>query len=582
MVWGGARSKDRAGSHNSARQTGGALHKNKQDFLPVLSLILIFTLATGIVDAHGNFPLNDDWSYAEATRGLVFQHDWRPSGWTSMTLITQSLWGAIACTILDCSFEHLRFSTIFAGLLLLLSSYILFRVLSAPSLLAFVATTIIVFNPVTFALTYTFMTDVLFELLLVVSSIFCVIALKRRSSIHIGFACVLITIATLCRQLALCLPIAFCISYLLVSAEPFDRRLAKSAAPLLISVVAFLVYDQWLRRTGRLPVEYGAQALDLISILRSPIRAFGRHIPYHLLVATVYLGFFCFPVTLCIGHSRFSIFQKPRRVPVVLASLVSVLIVVLLVVMRNVKPFLMPLSYNILNANGIGPLTLRDTYILGLNSVPGLPTGFWVLITCASVIGVWLFVYQNACILVGHGRLSRTATIPVSLGVFIFGFAGLVIYLSPLLVAGFFDRYIADIVPLACIMLVSQSSFSDKYAVSGSAGAFAICVGVVIFSVLTTHDYLSWNRARWQAIHDLEKSSVADATSLDGGFEYNGYRSYNPDYVAKPMKSWWWVDDDKYMITFAPLPGVKIVRRYDYKTYMPIATRFIYVLRRPD
>ena len=93
---------------------------------------------------------------------------------------------------------------------------------------------------------------------------------------------------------------------------------------------------------------------------------------------------------------------------------------------------------------------------------------------------------------------------------------------------------------------------------------------------------MSWNRARWQAIYNLEQSSVADARSLDGGFEYNGLRSYSPTYVVQPPKSWWWIDGDKYMITFAPLPGMEIVGRYAYATYLPIATRFFYVLRRPD
>jgi hypothetical protein len=589
--------------------------RNKRDFLWVLSLILIFTLAIPIVNPHGNFPLIDDWSYAETTRRLVLQHEWRPLGFTGMPLLTQSLWGAVACTILGYSFEHLRFATIFAGLILLLSSYILFCILCTSRFLAFVAATSISLNPITFVLTYTFMTDVLFEMLLVVSSIFFIIALKQKSSIDIGVACVFITSATLCRQLGPCLSVAFCISYLSVSAEPFWRRVAKSAAPLLVSVIALFVYEEWLRRTGRLPALYDMhnQAAPmwsrLISTLRSPIKSIG-HIAYYGFVATLYLGFFCLPVTLCIARTRdtqFAIFQKGSRFPLVLASFVSILIVGLLLAIPNVdmmrkrfeefalslypekarlieldlQHFLMPLSHPILNRNGIGPLTLRDTFILHLNSIPDFSTGFWALITCASVIGAWLFVYQSACSLIEAWSFISHRMIPASLGVFIFSFVGLLIYLSPLLVAGFQDRYIAAIVPLACIMLVSQASSSDQYALSGTAAGFAICVGLAIFSILTTHDYLSWNRARWQAIENLEQSSVADVRSLDGGFEYNGYRSYNPAYVPRPSKSWWWINDDKYMITFAPLPGMEIVRRYDYATYLPIATRFIYVLRRP-
>ena len=98
--------------------------------------------------------------------------------------------------------------------------------------------------------------------------------------------------------------------------------------------------------------------------------------------------------------------------------------------------------------------------------------------------------------------------------------------------------------------------------------------------MLGTHDYFSWNRARWRAIADLEHENAENKDKIDGGMEFNGSTSYDPKYQETPDKSWWWVKDDTYQITFGPEEGMHEVRRYEYSTYLPPATRFIYVLQR--
>ena len=47
-----------------------------------------------------------------AVQNLVEKGDWRPTGFTAMPLITQSLWGAIFCPPPGFSFNALRFSTL--------------------------------------------------------------------------------------------------------------------------------------------------------------------------------------------------------------------------------------------------------------------------------------------------------------------------------------------------------------------------------------------------------------------------------------------------------------------------------------
>jgi hypothetical protein len=45
-------------------------------------------------------------------QGFVERGDWRPTGFTGMPLITQSLWGAVFCKAAGFSFNALRLSTL--------------------------------------------------------------------------------------------------------------------------------------------------------------------------------------------------------------------------------------------------------------------------------------------------------------------------------------------------------------------------------------------------------------------------------------------------------------------------------------
>ena len=74
------------------------------------------------------------------------------------------------------------------------------------------------------------------------------------------------------------------------------------------------------------------------------------------------------------------------------------------------------------------------------------------------------------------------------------------------------------------------------------------------FTVIATRDYLEWNRTRWVATSALLAAGVP-RTSIDGGYEFNGWLGYDPGYQRKQGKSPWWVTDDEYVIASGPMPG---------------------------
>src|SRR5512140_3601996 len=82
-------------------------------------MLLLASLWVGslfVVNPLGNFPLNDDWSFGLAVQRLLQTGDFHPTGWTSMTLLTQALWGAVFCLPAGFSFNALRLSTMLLSL----------------------------------------------------------------------------------------------------------------------------------------------------------------------------------------------------------------------------------------------------------------------------------------------------------------------------------------------------------------------------------------------------------------------------------------------------------------------------------
>jgi hypothetical protein len=46
------------------------------------------------------------------------------------------------------------------------------------------------------------------------------------------------------------------------------------------------------------------------------------------------------------------------------------------------------------------------------------------------------------------------------------------------------------------------------------------------------------------------------------------------------MKSWWWVEQDNYLLSFQELLGYSTFKQYDYRGWMPPADRKILVLKK--
>ncbi|OGC23664.1 hypothetical protein A2291_04095 [candidate division WOR-1 bacterium RIFOXYB2_FULL_42_35] len=520
----------------------------------ILILAAVWLIMAFGVNPIGDFPLNDDWAYGQAVYHLVEEGRLQFSGWQSMPLIFQVLWGALFCWPFGFSFTALRFSTLVLGLVGVLATYGLLREVRAKHLVAFFGALLVATNPIYFSLSNTFMTDVPFFALAVLSLLFFVRALKSDNKLEIALATLLACSATLIRQLGIVIPVAFSLTYP-VKNNFKSRNFVVALWPFLLTVGVLCSYNFWLQVTLGLPALYTVKADSLLVVLHRPISNLLLLFAETSVKSVITLGMFFFPLLI--------LFPFPRNK----SSLFSFVVLSSCLLLWLKRP--LPLLGNILFDFGVGPLLLRDTYILKLAHFFVAPKIVWLALTLMGLVGgvILLDVLRRA---LWQRDWLKVFIFLVCLG-----------YFLPISPVVFFDRYLIFLLPLLLMLMVitnSEPSIQLKPIKIVIAAGLIVIYG--LFSLVATHDYLSWNRTRWQALRYLTQEKHISPCDIDGGFEFNGWFGYHPYYRVYEHKSWWWVYNDDYIVSFGPINGFKEVIRFAYKRYIPWGEGRILVLRK--
>lgn len=579
--------------------------------IDLLVLSAVFCIAVLIVNPIGDFPLNDDWSYGLTVKYLREHGDFRPVGWTSMPFISQALWGALFCVPRGFSFTALRFSTLTLSLVGVLGLYLLIWQLRRSRLLAFVCALMLAFNPVYFALSNTFMADVPFTTLVILSLFLFVRYFQTESVSVLAVAVILAVIATLCRQLGVAIPLAFTITLLLKHGFQ-KRRVALALAPSILVLGIWAAYTFWLKATGRLPALYNQQTDKLLSIFGKPWMVPLRF-TFHSWNALMYLGCFLLPLLVLAipgrGRIRTTALAKGALVLFVIASVARFI----------AKPGLMPVHGNVLDPRGIGPFLLQDIQLLNLPHVAPLPAFFWVIVTALSLAGAGFLVFYCCDYLSGFFSAEKVSgqgfaqpEKPIAPGMIdsaganagwlraisrwktvcwsqlesseqttaVFLLLCTVIYLAPLVISGFFDRYLIPVAVFLAAFLALTANVSEAFPGRWRRPAVAFFLACfAAYALAGTRDYLTWNRERWVALADLQRAHVP-ARSIDGGFEFNGWYLYDPKYKPSGTKSDWWVIDNEYLLSFGDMDGFERYKEYNYSRWLPPSEGKILVLKR--
>lgn len=545
-------------------------------------IALFWGLSLFLINPIGNFPLNDDWSFGLAVKHFLEHGDFRPTDWVSMPLISNVLWGAIFCLPDGFSFTALRVSTLVLSLAGIFGSYVLIRDMHQPRWLALLAALLLAFNPLYYALSNTFMTDVAYTALAIFAAIFLARNLRTGRVSDLIFGTALVLAATLSRQLAIAIPLAFAVCFMARHGLR-AKNVLLALLPLALAVITLLLFEKWLKLTGRTPELYSAKTEEMMGLLADPKKLVFTLVK-NVYVGLSYLGLFLLPI-LAVQIKEMLAANKKRLLSVSVFSFVAITAVVSGLLLSG-RAIIMPTSGNVIVKSGVGPVTLPDVFVLDFEHIPALPGASWVAVTAMSMVGAFLLLSTllfHALNLFAKLRTRSTLQANEIVGVFLL--LSTAIYLAPLFIANFFDRYLIAVIPFCVAGLVGVSGkYPLRWAGNTKAAQFVAIACLCLFSffaIFSTRDYLTWNRVRWLALNDLLEKKQVSPQEIDGGFEFNGFYLYQLRSAAKKRL---WVHEDTYQITFGVIPGYSIFQEYNYANWLPPRQGKVLVLQKnpPD
>lgn len=526
-------------------------------------LVLLWIISIGIVNPNGDFPLNDDWAFAEGVYSIVETGSLVPSDWPAMTLVAQLYWGALFCKVFGLSGTVLRWCTLLSSLVAIITFYLLGCEMSKRRPLVAFATLVLFFNPLFFSLSFTFMTDVHFLCAILLAFFFFSKEIKTTKLGYWLLGTFFSIVATLIRQPGLMIPLTYALVALLQ--QTFRTNgLIKAIAPLGLSVFAYLGYMQWLS-TGN----EAAQTVHIIDHLVQGVLS--NNLAYFLertVTVLLYMGLFLSPFVLFTLRSHF--WTSPKL------TIWKIGLTVMLLVVLYIGSTSFPFG-NVLYNLGLGPKILKDTY-WGDNIHPQLSLSTWKAMAYPSILITTLLALRLA--LSQHSlrwtirggplqaqRLIRLAVLSV-----------LVIYVLFLIIGPYlFDRYTLPLLAFGLLYFLpyDRSSFSKL----GQKIAWVGLLGFALFSLFGTQHYLSWNRTRWQALDQLMREKKVAATKIDGGFEFNTWLKTGPFHKEDRYgKSWWRVAEDEYVLTFGRMADFEVREIHPIQAVWPFHRDSLFVL----
>lgn len=210
----------------------------------------------------------DDFAYHHSVREFLNTGLVHVSEWSAPTLIFQIWWGSIFSHLFGFSYKVLHLSTVVFFYFGLIAFYLLNKELNFGEKKSTISTLFLLTFPYILRMTFSFMTDIPFLSLLLISLYLSVISIKRDNSIILFVASLIGMLAYLERQIGLSVPISLIIVYLYKSLR--ERRIYLKNL-LFIVLPAFLVYifyNRWITDGNNLSIAQNIYIIEQIKYLK--------------------------------------------------------------------------------------------------------------------------------------------------------------------------------------------------------------------------------------------------------------------------------------------------------------------------
>ncbi len=517
-----------------ASATRGRWGLDRGDLLAVGVVVVGYVIALLLMPLQRNFPILDDWTFARSAEKIVSGVGFVPSEIAQMTLATHAYWGAFFLVILGPGFTSLTIANMVMSVVAVVTFYLLLRRLDFTAQLSLTGVAVLALNPYYLNLSYSYMTEITFVALLLLTCLFYVEGL-RGSEIYLWVGSLFATLLFLARQFGLAAPLAV-VLWLLLAHRWSWRRLAAVA---LLPAVAAIVYFAWSRGFGT-TFSGSVGREEILGLVRDPGTWVTR--ASHFIYLETFLPGLMVPLFVRVRHWK-------------LALLLSLAVALVVFGLWQVKS-------NIVQ-QGQGSVDELSYEWLRLM----LPNP--VIIYCVgAALSTWLAVGLVERGWPGAVALLRRKREPD--GFTFLYITGIILFTGTYLVSlGFLDRYWMPLWPI--IIVAGLVQFKGR-SLGGLGLTFAVLAVTAAFGVLLHLDQYDALAARWQGGTMLVAQGVP-YEKIENGAEWDGYYLYDealsrlPSHdvlvigrIFPPSK----IIDPQYVIDTNKLPGYSVIATYPY------------------
>jgi 4-amino-4-deoxy-L-arabinose transferase-like glycosyltransferase len=561
---------------------------------PLLAIFAAYALSLVALPPTLPVPLIDDWNYLLSVRHLVQHGELWVAPWTATTLVLQIGWGALFAWPFGITPEALRSSSLVASFGGTLACFALFRELGVSRPRALIGALAVWFNPLVFALSYTFMTDVPFLALLSLASFAVIRAERRRSLGWLAVGSVVAGLGFLVRQQGALIPLAT-VTWLLIARPAWlrGRRWRALLATLGPCLACVALYALWASRGGLPPTQE-----DYLRSLR--VAGVWGTLDLVWRLATVgafYVGLFVLPVVL---GAAAAVPGSWRRAPGWARHVVVIGLIGAIVWTRWYAGTHAGLTFpfvpwgSILGHDGLG--------VLDADGERPLVFAPWLYATIAVVVAV--SCAAAFVLIVGRRQLATAPSSPETpIQGFVQSPGGLLLLLAAGQFGGIvlpslhirpaitFDRYYLPLLPFA-LGLVLWSLRGHRFAFPPAAVALSL---FAIVAIVGCQDWFAFKQAQWQTAAWLVETEGIPLREVDGAAQWDGLHWYEEllahpaDRLAHRPDDPWWLHliapqiDPRYIVAASPETrrGYAVWARRPYDSWLRSGHgAWIYVWRR--
>ncbi|HEV8003767.1 MAG TPA: hypothetical protein VGP63_28130 [Planctomycetaceae bacterium] len=488
----------------------GGTTAEKPPGISLIVVLVLFLVAVAIVNPFREMPYDDDWAFSETAQHYLSTGRYRLNEWLAPNMPFQTAWGALFCLPFGFSFSALRISTIVLAIFGLLA----FRALALEHGLSRGTANLLTFclasSPLVFKLTLTYLSDVPFLALTLISLLLYTRALRGGRWLDWAAASATTSATIFVRQFGIAILGGLAIVWL------YDRQRFQRFGHYLVGAALPIVSTLWQLQQGWNHSNW-AQAL-LLQRQKTFFwgGSFLKQLPWRVPVLVEYIGWFLLPVALvavfAVGRSLRSPSPDAESGPRSSRSRTRLVVELtgwLILLLASV-------AYGacVLNVPWLMPYMAWFFEILKLLGLKAeLPA---TLLTIASGVLFAHFLVRRYVVAANRPRLEQG----------ILDAATLVSLLMALVFFVFGDKDVLIFLPLAAIAVAKQA---EPVLLKHRRLVFAACLFMLAGSAVWTREDLLRNQAMWTLAERVHAGNVP-SEKIYAGWEWYGFHHFD-DYA---------------------------------------------------